>query len=92
MARSSVDMELSPPEYFEEPIVVTRDDYTMTIADGKAEARIDTVIYDANPSMHKELHEGLEDKFLAEQLITHRPYELSNSATTRVRADGRRDD
>ena len=36
-----LEWQFSPPGYFEEPINVTRDDYTMTIGDGKVEARIE---------------------------------------------------
>jgi hypothetical protein len=38
----------------------------MTIADGKVEAKVDSAIYDVNPSMRKELHDGLNDRFLAD--------------------------
>ena len=50
-----LEWQFSPPGYFEEPINVTRDDYTMIIGDGKVEARIDSAIYDRNPSMRQRL-------------------------------------
>jgi hypothetical protein len=32
-----LEWQFSPPEYFEETINITRDDYTMIIGDGKVE-------------------------------------------------------
>ena len=69
-----LEWNFSPPDYFEDQIDLSRNDYAMTIADGKVEARIDSAIYDANPSMRKELHDGLNDRFLGVQLLTHRAY------------------
>jgi hypothetical protein len=80
-----------PPDFFEEPIEIVRDDYTLTIANGKAEARMDSTTYEANPSIRQTLHEGLNDRFLGFQLVNHRAYKLSRSAMTRMHPDGRRD-
>jgi hypothetical protein len=86
-----LEWRFSPPDYFEAPIAIARDDYTLTIADGKAEARIDCATYDANPLMRQALHDELSDRFLGVQLLSHRAYELSRSTMTRVHPDGRRD-
>lgn len=86
-----LEWKFSPPDYFEAPIEIAREDYTLKIADGKAEARIDSAIYDANPSMRQTLHDALNDRFLGVQLLSHRAYELSRSTRTRVHPDGRRD-
>lgn len=86
-----LEWKFSPSDYFEEVVEITRDDYTMTIADGQAQAKIDPARYDATPSMLKVLHEALNDRFLGVQLLTHRAYELSKPTMTRVHADGRRD-
>jgi len=80
----------SPSDFFEEPIEIVRDDYTMTIENGKAKARMDSTTYEANPSIRQTLHEGLNDRFLGFQLVNHRAYKLSRSAMTRVHPDGRR--
>jgi hypothetical protein len=85
------EWSFTPPHYFEGPIEVVRDDYTLTIAHGKAEARLDSAAYEANPSIRQTLHEGLNDRFLGVQLLTHRAYELSRSTMTRVHPDGRKD-
>jgi hypothetical protein len=71
-------------------IEVRRNDYVMTIADGKAEARIDADIFDRDPGIRQALHDGLNDRFLAAQLLTHQRYTLSKSSTVRVDPDGKR--
>ena len=81
----------SPPDYFEEPIEISRQDYAMTIADGQVHAKIDSAIYEAKPEMRAELHDALNDRFLGVQLLTHRAYELSRPNVTRVHPDGRED-
>jgi hypothetical protein len=53
---------------------VSREDYTLEIGDGKARA---TVVADATPSMRDTLHGTLHARFLAVQLISHSPFELS---------------
>ncbi len=63
----------------------------MTIADGQVQAKIDSVIFEADPKMQQRLHDSLNDRFLGVQLFTHRPYELSRSTKTRIHPDGRRD-
>lgn len=86
-----LEWKFSPPDYFEAPIAIARDDYTLTIADGKAVARIDSLTYGANPSMRQALHDALNDRFLGVQLLSHRAYDLSRSTMIRLHPDGRRD-
>jgi hypothetical protein len=86
-----LEWKFTPPDYFEETIEILRHDYAMTIADGKVEAKIESAIYDANPSIRQLLQGSLNDRFLGVQLLTHRPYELSSSTIIRVHPDGRRD-
>lgn len=86
-----LEWKFSPPNYFEETIEISRHDYTMTISDGAVQAKIDSAIYEANPSMRQELHDSLNDRYLGVQLLTHRAYDLSKSTMTRVHPDGRRD-
>jgi hypothetical protein len=80
----------SPADYFEAPIEISQDDYTIIIADGKAEAKIDSAIYQSKPSMRNELHDELNARFLAEMLFSHREYHLFSSMTC-IHPDGRKD-
>lgn len=85
-----LEWKFSPPDYFESPIEISKDDYTMIIADGKAEAKIDSAIYKANPSIRDELHDELTALFLAGMLFSHREYHLSGSMIC-IHPDGRKD-
>jgi hypothetical protein len=85
------EWQYSPPNYFEEKICILRSDYTMTIAEGKVEARIDSALHDSNPGMRQALHDALNDRFLGVQLLSHTAYELSRSSMIRLHPDGRRD-
>jgi hypothetical protein len=86
-----LEWTFSPSDYFEEAIVIERDTYTMTIDNGKVEARIDPAAYDQEHRMRDELHDALNDHFLGVQLLTHKPYELSKASMYRLHPDGRRD-
>jgi len=79
----------SPPDYFEETFVIERDSYTMTIDKGTAKARIDPAVYDGNRDMRNAVHNKLNDCFLGVQLLTHKPYKLSNASMFRRYSDGR---
>lgn len=81
----------SPPNLFEEPFTIEQDGYVISIEEGKIEARIPENIFEANASLRGELHESLNSRFLALQLLSHLTYELSESQMTREHADGKRD-
>jgi hypothetical protein len=86
-----LEWKFSPPDYFEEPINIKRDDYEMTIANGTVEARIRPEIYDRDKSMRDRLHSTLDNRFLGVQLLSHKPYELSKASMYRLHPDGRKD-
>ena len=86
-----LEWKFSPPDYFEEPIPIKRDDYVMTISNGTVEARIRPEIYDKDQSMRDRLHSSLNDRFLGVQLSSHKPYELSKASMYRLHPDGRKD-
>jgi hypothetical protein len=86
-----LEWKFSPPDYFEKPIHIKRDDYVMTIGSGTVEARIRPEIYDKDQSMRDRLHSSLNDRFLGVQLFSHKPYELSKASMYRLHPDGRKD-
>jgi hypothetical protein len=87
----SFEWKFSPADYFEEAIEISRQDYTMSIAGGTVRAQVDAGTYEADPDIRRRMHDALNDRFLGVQLLTHRPYELSQSTKTRIHPDGRRD-
>lgn len=86
-----LEWTFSPGGYFEEPIEICRDDYIMTIVEGKVQATIDSAMYEADSEMRQRLHDSLNDRFLSVQLFNHRSYELSRSSMTRLHPNGRKD-
>ncbi len=81
----------SPTDFFEEVIQIKHEDYDMRIEKGKAEARIRPDVYNKRPKMRDELHEALSYRFLSNQFLTHKPYNLSKSSESRFHPDGRKD-
>jgi hypothetical protein len=81
----------APPDFFEQQTTITDDDYMVTIANGKVEARIDSAVFDQKPSLKEALTDLLIDHFWGTQLADHRTYDLSPGSLSRVYSDGRRD-
>ena len=86
-----LEWTFSPPDYFEEAITISRQDYVMVIDIGKVTATIPSATYDTDQSMRMSLHEALNDRLRGVQLISHRLFKLSNPTVIRVHPDGRRD-
>lgn len=81
----------SPPDYFEEPIHISCNEYIMIIDHGKVEAKIKPEFYDKKHKMRDVLQDALNDRFLGVQVLTHKPYELSKASMYRLHPDGRKD-
>ncbi len=86
-----LEWTFAPSDYFEAPFEVDCDGYTITIGYGKVAARISAEVFDESPSIRQDMHDEVNNRFLAVELLNHRPYELLPSSMTRVHADGRRD-
>jgi hypothetical protein len=86
-----LEWKYSPPDYFEEKVVINHANYTMTIDNGKAEAKINPNAYDNDEKMRSELQEKLNDQFLGVMLYKHDSYKLSQSTMCKLHQDGRRD-
>lgn len=81
----------TPTDYFEDKIEIIRDDYRMTVLDGRAEATVNEEVYDTNPAIRDMMHSSLNDRFLGAQIVSFRAFDLSEPTRTRIHADGRRD-
>lgn len=86
-----LEWKFSPPNYFVKEFEIPCKLCTMNISVDKVKARIDSDIYNANPTMREELHELLNNIFLGLQPLKHSAYELSESTITRIHSDGRKD-
>lgn len=79
----------TPADYFERPVTEARQEYGLSIDDGKANIFIDGMLYDATPGMRAVLHQSLETRFLAVQSLAHCPssfHSRPNSAA--IQMDG----
>ncbi|MHB8111989.1 MAG: hypothetical protein ACYDHA_00825 [Bellilinea sp.] len=86
-----LEWTFTPSDYFEEEVEVQRDDYILLIGNGKAEAKVKPDAFDADLNYRLTLHEALNDRFLAIQVLTHQSYNLSKPSMYRLQPDGRRD-
>jgi len=87
-----LEWRFSPPDYFDSQIEIEQGDYTMIVTDGKVEAKVDSAVYEANPSMRDALHDVLNSRFLGFQLSSRKAYNLSSPNKTRVEhSEGRKD-
>lgn len=85
-----LEWSFTPPDFFEQDTVISRSDYKLTIANGRAVCEIDPNVFDANPSMRDDIHRALLDRFRGAQLVSHAAFKLSGPELTRVKHDGSR--
>jgi hypothetical protein len=81
----------TPEDYFEEPVDFEQQVGIFHIENGKIEARIPLELYPEDHSLRNVLHAELDARFLAVQVISHRPYVLKKSNVAKLYPDGRRD-
>jgi hypothetical protein len=80
-----------PKDFFEDRVNIDRESYNLIISDGIAKAQINGEFYDSKNNMRDELHKKLESRFKGAQLVTQKPYKLSNSTMCRLHENGRRE-
>ncbi|VTU29837.1 hypothetical protein [Variovorax sp. PBL-E5] len=85
-----LEWHFTPADFFGGPVTATREGYTWSLEDGKAEARIDGLQYAADEVVREKIHQELESRFRAAQVLRHQPFELSGSTVIKVRPDGTR--
>lgn len=85
-----LEWTFTPVDYFEEVIRIVRDNYEMTIENGKVDARIEAQYYDSESDLRMKLHESLNSRFLGAQIFNQKQFELSKPSMSRIHLDGRR--
>lgn len=85
-----LEWSFTPPDYFEAPISIERDDYSMEISNGRVVARVPEEYYDSDHETRDQLHAELEARFLGMLVLTHIPYKLSQPSVDRLLPDGRK--
>lgn len=81
----------SPPDYFEVPVIISRDDYQVTIQDGKVEATMEPGVYEGNPAIKDLIEDALNHRFCGVQLLSHEAYQLSYIGRVHLHPDGHKD-
>lgn len=66
-----LEWDFSPPDYFEEPVEISCDNYIKKIEAGNATATIDYSVFSENPSLREDLRVSLNNRFHAAQLLSH---------------------
>ena len=82
--RVLLEWHFTPKDYFEDEIRSDYSDYKMIIKNGIVEARINHENYDERHKILASLHQGLNTIFLAVQVLTHKPHELSKGSMCRL--------
>jgi len=86
-----LEWSYTPANFFEEPVVISREGVEIHIDGGRATAKMEPESYDAEHRKREELHDFVRGYFKAEQVMTHHAFTLEKPSVTRVHADGRRD-
>ena len=81
----------SPPNFLEEPLSLRTDEYGLAANDGKAVATGEVGDSALDPTLQAQIHNRLHAHFIATQVITHKPFDLSAFTSYRLHADGRKD-
>lgn len=82
------EWKFTPADYFEQEISITCNGHLILVADGVARAEVDSERYATDPELRQQLHDAINNRLLAIQLLTHQPYTLSKSTRRQEREDG----
>lgn len=74
-----LEWTFSPQDFFEEGNNYKLDECDIVIEKGKITAKIPESIFDKEKTLRSKLHDILNARFLAAQLLNHAPYKFSNS-------------
>ena len=79
----------TPKNYFEEHSTFDYNDYQIDINNGQVTTSMLADFFDSHPNIRQEAEKTVENIFLATQVFSHQPFNLSGSAMVRVHPDGR---
>ena len=77
-AKYVINWTFTPADYFEETRTVKETHYEMWIEMGKVRAEVNEDDCSDPYEMLKEIHASLNDRFLGLELLTNKPYTLSD--------------
>ncbi len=85
-----LEWTFTPTDYFEEPVDFPCDYGSIHVASGKAEVRVPADLYPPDHCLRNQLHMELDAIFLAAQVLSHKPYDLSKPGLSKLHPDGRK--
>ncbi len=86
-----LEWTFTPSDYFEEEVDLACEHGTFHVAGGEVELRVPPEKYPSDHSLRMQLHGELDARFIAAQVLTHKPYTLSKPNVSKMHPDGRRD-
>jgi hypothetical protein len=88
IGKHTVEWLYTPPDFFEEVFEHNGINYALQIQNGRAVATLSDVAIAEVKNLSRVIRDELEQIFLAAQLVTRRPYELSRNSARRTSSDG----
>lgn len=78
----------TPEDFFEQEFEVPVDGHVLQVFSGRVDVNIARDLFESDPGIRDRLNEFLKHKFLAVQLLTHLPFELSSPNLVRYEEGG----
>jgi len=85
-----IEWSYTPPTYFEEPITLERDGYTIQIREGKIKATMPGSRLDSQEGLREVITNELDNYFLGAQPFRNARFKISGGAINRYYPDGRK--
>lgn len=85
-----LEWQYTPPDYFEQPIEVSKPGIHLEISNGIAVACIEPETFENNSSISDDLTKVIENRLYAVQVSTHKNFSLGKPSRRDLREDGKR--
>ncbi len=83
-----LEWKYTPPDYLEDPIIITEPGIHLEISQGVAIASIEPATFENNSLISDELTKMVENRLYAVQFTTHKKFSLSEPSRSDLREDG----
>jgi len=81
----------TPPQYFEEQLILEWENYSIKISDGYISAKMTADVFNSQPNLIDVLTQKLNDYFIGAQPILKQGFKIQANGVDRIQPDGRRD-
>jgi hypothetical protein len=80
----------APTDYFEEPLTISKPQFTVKIDNGKIEASMDPTMFEQDPRIKDRIEKELQMRFRGVQLESYGAYQLNYVGRDIINANGTR--